>query len=142
MIGRFKVQKAVDGLEEAVSNDFPKWDGTAVDFNDLDLTQLSGAPKIWTKNRVLIHGEGGNNEVLKKILLEKDLSQALEGVSFTKVDPEPVSISHSEIIFTHAVKVDDWILQWNGKDLKPILKMKTAFSGYSTRMHTRFVFHL
>jgi len=113
-IGRTHVLRLIDKLGSIKSNAFPALDGTAVDFNDLDLTRLPGAVKIWTKNRVLIHGRRGDSVLLKKVLLVDDITQALEGAAYQDVDPEPVAISGGEINFEYAVKIGDWRLQWNG----------------------------
>jgi len=130
-MGKFKVMQASEEILNVKSNAFPMLDGSSVEFKDLNIVKLPGKLKIWTKNRVLLSGQGGDNNVLKKILFEKDLSKALDGVNFTTVDPEPVRISHDEIIFSHAVKIDNWTLQWNGEDVKPIIKKKQSLSGYN-----------
>lgn len=116
-IGRFKVLALAEELNGPTFGGFPKWDGTQVSFEDLDLAGLPGDPKIWTKNRVLIHGQGGNAEVLKRILLEEDLSMALRDVDYLKVEPQPVAISQGKIDFEYAVEIGNWRLQWNGTPL-------------------------
>src|SRR3989339_1368351 len=73
-IGRFEVMKASEQIININSNAFPKPDGSNVSFKDLDIVNLPGNIKIWTKNRVLLPGKGGDNTVLKKLLLDKDLS--------------------------------------------------------------------
>ena len=129
-IGRFEVMKASEEIININSNAFPKPDGADVSFKDLDIVNLPGQLTIWTKNRVLLPGKGGDNTVLKKLLLDKDLSMALDGVNFTKIKPEPVLISRDEIIFSHAIKIDDWTLQWNGDDVRPVIKKNKSLSGY------------
>jgi cytochrome c biogenesis protein CcdA len=128
-IGRVQVQKLAEELNTVGANAFPARDGTSVNFMDLDLTQLPGAPKIWTKNRVLIH-EGGNgrNEELKQVLLAEHISKVLSKITYQKIDPSPVSVSHGQIDFEHAVRIDGWRLQWNGD-----APSFTAFSNVSER---------
>ncbi|MFP4473222.1 MAG: hypothetical protein ACLFPX_05040 [Candidatus Omnitrophota bacterium] len=116
-IGRFKVLKAAGRLTRMTENRFPGPDGTPVSFDELDLTAMPGAVKIWTKNRVLVHGRGGDNKVLKRVLLAENLSHALRDADYAEVAPEPVQISHSEIQFDHAVKIGGWRLQWTGEPL-------------------------
>jgi len=116
-IGRFDVLKAAEALKDLGSSDFPRWDGTIVPFKDLDLSELPGEVKIWTKNRVLVSGAGVEDEVLKKILLAEDLSQAVKDLDVTEVEPEPIDISHDTIEFQYAVKIGGWLLQWNGEPL-------------------------
>ncbi len=116
-LGRYQVLAAAKTIKDLEPNAFPKWDGSAVPLAELDLTRLPGAPKIWTKDRVLIHGEGGDDKLLKRILLEDDLSKILQDVRFEKVEPEPVVISRAQLDFEYAVKIGHWRLQWNGEPL-------------------------
>ena len=116
-LGRVNVQKGIELLDQSVPLGFPNGDGTMISFADLDLTRLPGSVKIWTKNRVLISGEGGNNNVIKRLLLEDDLPEIVRDVKFERVDPEPVLISHSQVDFDHAVRIGNWRLQWNGEPL-------------------------
>ena len=116
-IGRFDVLKATEKLLEIFSNDFPLPNGAMLRFDELNIATLPGKINIWTKNRILISGENGDNEILKRVIVEDDLSRALQGVYFEEIDPQPVPVSRAEINFEHAVKVGDWILQWNGKPL-------------------------
>jgi hypothetical protein len=120
-IGRFNVLKAIEEILSINSNDFPKEDGTSVSFNELDITKLPGHVNIWTKNRVFIKGENGDDKTLKKLIMAEDISEALQDVNFTKVKPISFEISQDKIIFQHAVMVGGWRLQWNGSPavLKP-----------------------
>lgn len=124
VIGRFKVLALAEKLAGMTASGFPRHDGEMVDFDDIDLAQLSGAPKIWTKNRVLIHGEGGNDAVLRRLVLEPDISTALKGVDYHDIEPKPVAISNSAIDFEYAVKVGNWRLQWNGSPI--VMEAKEA----------------
>ncbi|MEW5894411.1 MAG: hypothetical protein AB1650_01450 [Candidatus Omnitrophota bacterium] len=137
-IGRFKVMDAIRDLKEIRSNDFPGWDGVSVDFDELDLTRLPGAPNIWTKNRVLIHGKGGDNSLLKKILLSHDLPGVLNEIEYTSVKPEPVAISRGEINFTYAVKIGSWRLQWNG-EAPAVEQKKTAEKSITLLIAALFI---
>jgi len=133
-IGKFNVLKFAEEIEEMPVNAFPKSDGTLVSFAELDLSKLPGLVKIWTKDRVLFSGRGGDSRVLKKILLEKNLSQALRNVKFETVDPEPVEISRDKIQFAHAVKIGDWRLQWNGAPLVLEKGKRTSMEGSMSLM--------
>ena len=129
-MGRFNVMRASEEIIHIDSNAFPGPDGSAVSFQELDVVNLPGDVKIWTKNRVLLSGRGGDNAILKKLLLADDLSLALDSLNFSEIAPKPVSISHDEIMFSHAVMIDGWRLQWNGAGVKPVIKKKTSVSGY------------
>ena len=112
-LGRFQVLDSGEIIKNLNENLCPLPDGSSVDFKDLDIANLPGKVKIWTKNRVLISGNAGNNEILKKIITENDLESVLEEIEFTEIEPEPVSISNGFIEFKKAVKIGEWTLQWN-----------------------------
>jgi len=114
-LGRFSVLDSKKTIESLNSNNCPLPNGSSIDFEDLNLTNLQGKIKIWTKNRILISGSGGNNKLLKDILIAENISSFLEEINFEKIEPEPISISGSQIEFSNAVKIGNWILEWNGK---------------------------
>ncbi len=116
--GKFQVTNSEKIVKALKYNKFPLADGSSVDFKDLDITDLEGKIKIWTKNRILISGKKGDNNILKKILTEKDLSYALNGVKFEKTEPIAIQISKHKKIFNQAIKIGNWILQWNGEPIE------------------------
>ncbi len=113
-LGRFQVLDSKEIIGNLDSNNFPMPDGTSVNFENLDLTNLPGKIKIWTKDRVLISGEKGDNELLKDILRAENISSFLKDFDFEEIAPESVQISDGQIEFSKAVKIDDWILEWGG----------------------------
>ncbi len=114
-LGRFQVLDSEEIIKNLESNNFPLPDGSSVNFKDLYLTSLEGKVKIWTKNRVLISGDGGDNELLKKVLMVEDISSFLENIDVKEIEPEPVFISDGQVKFSHAVKLGNWVLEWNEK---------------------------
>jgi len=114
-LGRFPVLDSKEIIKILDSNNYPLPDGSSFNFDDLDLTSLKGKVKIWTKNRVLISGSEGNNELLKKLLITEDILSVLKNIEFEEIEPKPVSISDGQIEFSNAVKINDWILEWNGE---------------------------
>ena len=114
-LGRFQVLDSKEIIRSLDSNSYSLPDGSSVDFKDLDLTSLQGKVKIWTKNRILISGIGGNNDLLKKLLTVENISSFLEDVEFEWIEPEPIPISDAQIEFTNAIKIGNWILEWNGE---------------------------
>jgi len=114
-LGRFEVLDANETIEILNSNNFPMSDGSSVDFEELGITELQGKIKIWTKNRVLISGNDGDNELLKNVLTAKNISSFLEDVDYEEIEPESILISDGQIEFSHAVQIGDWVLQWNGE---------------------------
>ena len=97
-------------------NKLPLAGGSSHDFNAVDITTLGGRPKIWRDGKVLIcKGEKGNSDLLKELLLSDDLPAVLERTEFEKVGPEPVLFSQGRVEFENAIKIDDWIFQWDRK---------------------------
>ena len=125
-VGRIQVINSLNKISSFKSNSFPMQNGESRTFTTLDLTLLPGKLNIFTKNRVLMNGEGGNNNSLKKILFYKDLSKALYNIKYTKVEPIPVEISMAKLEFEHAIMIGNWRLQWNGD--KVMLKSNSDWS--------------
>ncbi len=114
-LGRFQVLDSKEIIENLNSNACPMPNGTSISFENLNLTSLPGKIKIWTKNRVLISEVGGNSELLKEALITENLSSFLENIEFEEIEPEDIQISNGKIEFSNAIKLGDWILQWNGE---------------------------
>mgnify|MGYP000977377500 CR=1 FL=1 len=113
-VGRIKVADLLSGFDKIVSNACPMSDGTVKDLQTLDLTTLSGKINIWTKNRVLSTDRaGGDNRILKELLLETNIWKVLKGIPYEKIEPVPVEISQNVITFQYAVRIGSWTLQWN-----------------------------
>ena len=121
----FNKQESMSGDKEILDcvvgkdfdfNKFPLPDGSGEDFSDLDISALGGRPKIWRDGRILIcKGEQGNSDLLKELLLADNLWFVLEKIEFEEIEPEPVLLSGGEVEFENAVRIDDWIFQWDRK---------------------------
>ncbi|HQO59094.1 MAG TPA: hypothetical protein PLT76_10320 [Candidatus Omnitrophota bacterium] len=119
-VGRIEVLKAVKQLTDtrAVSPcALP--DGSSKAFEELDVGQLPGRVNIWTQNRLLISENTSReaNPSLRRIVKMQDISRALEGSRFETAAPKPFEISQGKVDFEYAVKIADWVLQWNGDPL-------------------------
>jgi len=115
-MGKFKVLKLAQSIENLKSNPCPLSNGESVAFSKLDIAALPGKVNIWTKNRVLMTEEAdGDSEVLRRILTESDVRRALRGIPYKEIEPFPVPISQNEIVFENAVQLGSWTLQWNGQ---------------------------
>ena len=89
-----------------------------VDFDDIDFNSIVGLPKIWHGNRVLIRtGVKGDSEVLKKLLEEEDIKEFLKSIKFENIEPSKIPLSGGYVEFENAIKVKDWIFQWDGDSL-------------------------
>ncbi len=92
--------------------------GSKVSFKDLNISTLPLKPKIWKSNRVLIRdSKAYTSDVVLKVLLQGDMESMLYALG--SCDFEPVSpyvpISHGKIEFEHAVRINGWIFEWNGR---------------------------
>ncbi len=118
-LGRLNVPKAGDWIATISQNPCPMADGSSIAFENIDISSFPGKINIWTKNRVLLSNGGDtsnkdNKEILKELILAKDVTEVLKKVKHRVVDPIPVEISLAEINFDHAAIVGGWRLQWNG----------------------------
>ena len=108
-------------IDSSKSNNCPLIDGSSIDFDNLDITSLPGFPKIWHQEKILIKtGSRGDNELLKELLFNDNLNEILEGMEFEEIQSLRISLSGKYVGFENAIKVGDWIFQWNGKGLGEI----------------------
>ncbi len=106
-------------IEKKGTNKFPSANGELISFEDLKFSSLPGKPTIWTKQRVLISSSGNVDDRLLKNLLTDDLSELLKDINFEITKPKKVPLSGKKISFENAIKINDWLFQWNGQ---PFLK--------------------
>jgi hypothetical protein len=101
----------MDGLEK----DPPARPSGSVDLASLDPATLKGKPRIWRGDRILIRtGPGGNGPVLRSLLSDGNPADILEGVSWSRTPPIPVTHPGVEAAFQQAVQLNGWLFQWNG----------------------------
>jgi len=116
--GDYPILNNLDIITKAERNSCPLINGSSVNFENLDLIDLPGKPKIWMNDRILIKvNEGGNNELLRNLLTAYNISSVLEGVNYKIVDPQPVPLSGKNIYFENAIELNGWIFQWNGEKI-------------------------
>lgn len=90
------------------------------DFSSIDLNSLPGKPNIWMGDRILIKKEvnsTASSDLLKELLYARNLSAAVEAKGLQHIEPCNVPISGGEVVFTHAVEVDGWLLEWDGSTI-------------------------
>ena len=112
-VGRLDVPSGEEDIKNMKSNPCLLLDGS-VPFNELNLSELLGKPKIWANKRILIYS--GNDEwifqwdgskvsekivgnkiadegLLKRLLFSDDIPTILDGIKFEIVEPERVEFS-------------------------------------------------
>jgi len=106
-------------IESMKGNPCPLIDGSSIPFESLDITSLPGKPKIWKGERVItLVGEKNLNDIMVKGLLENNLSEVFANTEFETIEPEDVALSGKSLKFDNAVKIDGWVIQWNGNPLE------------------------
>jgi hypothetical protein len=108
------LQGAVAAINTTGASGCPLPDGSAVSFGNLSLAGLPQKPKIWTRDRILIPGQGAD-ESLKSLLTEENLTELLLEGDFTFDDDRSVALSGSGIKFDHAVVTGSTSFKWNGE---------------------------
>ncbi len=109
-------------LEETIKTQDKKCplpDGSLKNFSDLDLSKLPQYPKIWKGNRVLIKEEGGASaDLLRKLMESKNFSEFIESRDYVTINDKSVDLSGSKVEFENAVKLEGWVIKWNGEDVE------------------------
>jgi len=119
IVGDGSILSKTKPIIEKGSNKYPLIDGSSTNFENLDLTLLPAFPKIWYQEKILIKaGSGGNNQLVKDLLAKDDLSEILKDVEFEKIEPFKIPLSGKYVEFDNAIKIDNWIFQWNGEELE------------------------
>ena len=83
----------------------------SVEFNELDLNELKGRPKIWFGDKVLIKTDDGfvDSEKAKEALATEDL----ESMGLEKTEPIEVHFSGKILEYSEARKIgENWIIQY------------------------------
>lgn len=111
------IENFENAFQSSIGNHCPLSDGGSESFGEIDINSIPGEPKIWKGEKILIHSGGIVDSGILKDLLMKEPAEALEGVDYREIDPNPVPLSGKNVEFGNAVSVRGWILQWNGEPL-------------------------
>lgn len=109
------LQSCGAGLEERFEFECPLIE-TSQEFKELDLTKMNGRPKIWSKYGVLLSygNKSGNSELLKGLILGSKPAELFEDAEYEVVEPIDVPLSGGSVKFDNAVRIGEWVFQWNG----------------------------
>ncbi len=97
--------------------------GDSITYQDLNLNSLSRYPIIYSKDRAAVRysittlSEEENIQI-KNFIFESDLNKAIEGLSGKDTKPELITTPSGNLKFENALKVNGWLLQWNGESLE------------------------
>lgn len=106
-------------IEQASANEISLVDGSVVTFTDLPLSSLERYPSIYSKDRVAIRKSLSNlseseEKMIKDFIYSDTIEKALESLEGQESKTEVVSTPGGTLIYDNALKIDGWLLQWNG----------------------------
>ncbi|MGA2935253.1 MAG: hypothetical protein ABSD81_08885 [Methanomicrobiales archaeon] len=102
-------------------------------LESLDIAQLTGYPRVWQGERVLIReGPGGDTSTLRDLLRGVDHGTVLAGKTYELLGPLTVSHTGIEIRFERSLRVDGWVFGWNGGPLANVTPGSTVTPAPTT----------
>lgn len=106
-------------IEQAKPNTVYLSDGSSVSFENFDLNSLNRYPIIYSKDRVVVRKSitrltEQENEQIKNFIFQPTIESALQGLEGKSIKPELLSTPGENLVYEHAIKINGWILQWNG----------------------------
>ncbi len=109
-------------IEEKQTNPLACVNGLMSCFCDTNINDLVGFPKIWKQGKILIKDKISNelslsktesDQLFKRLLETDNIEKNLSGVEYEKIVPLKVALSGRTVEFNKALKIGDWIFQWN-----------------------------
>lgn len=90
-----------------------------VTWDDLNINDFEGKPKIFTQNRVAVKNGTADitseeNKLVKDFLLTSSLDDYVKTLTGTKIDNLTVEYSGGDEVYTHGVNIGSWSLYWRG----------------------------
>lgn len=106
-------------INEAVGDTIPLPNGRTISFDDFSFNDLKRYPKIYAKDRVAIRDTlttltKEQNTMIKNFIYAQSVPEALNGLEGKETKVVKVETSSGVIKYEQAVKINGWILQWNG----------------------------
>ena len=88
----------------------------AVTLDSLDIAGLTGYPRVWEGNRVLVReGDGGNTSTLRALLSGSDPAAVIPGGVYKDLGPQEIDHGDLTLAFGHSLLLDGWLFAWNGE---------------------------
>ncbi len=117
----------LDNLEEMITNSdtgtIPLSNGKTATFEDFSINSLQRYPKIYSKDRIAIRQSltqlsEEEDSMIKNFIYADSVGKALEGLDGRKTKVEKVETSAGVLKYENALKVNGWLLQWNGEKIE------------------------
>jgi len=109
-------------IEEKQTNPLACLNGLMSCFCETNINDLPGSPKIWQQGKILIKDKISNelllsktesDQLFKKLLKSDNVEKELDGIEYEKITPLKVALSGQKIEFNKALKIGNWVFQWN-----------------------------
>lgn len=117
-------------IEERKTNHLVCSDGLMSCFCETNINDLPNSPKIWQQGKILIKDKTSNelllsktksDELFKVLLKTNDVEKSLEGFNYEQITPMKVALSGQNVQFDKALKIGEWVFQWNETKEEEIL---------------------
>ena len=114
----------ISSLDEMVSssesNTIYLSNGSSVKFEELNLDDLGRYPTIYSKDRVAIRKSitslsDKENGQIKNFIFADSTQEATNCIDKKLINPIKIETSSGDLEYDNAVKINGWILQWNGE---------------------------
>lgn len=95
-------------------------DGSSILFSDLNLSDLGRYPNIYAKDRIAIRKDinilsDEENNQIKNFIYRDTIEEAIQNFDAKEIKPTTVSYPGGTLKYENAVKINGWVLQWNGQ---------------------------
>ena len=119
--GSWGVKKGIEAIREIPANKCPLPDGNVLALEQVDLHNLPGVLKIFTKGRVIISNPSADDEFaanprnscIRELIRAACVDCIIGYIEHEPAEPDVVYISGGELSFQRAAKIGQWKLQWN-----------------------------
>jgi cytochrome c biogenesis protein CcdA len=126
-VGDAPIIENIDSMiKKAVANEIPLADGRVISFEDFNLNSLVRYPTIYSKDRVAIRKSitqlnEEENEQIKTFVYSSSINDAVSSLKGSSTKAEIVKTPGGNFTYDRAVKLNGWLLQWNG-DAIPVVE--------------------
>ena len=120
----------IDNIDEMISNAQPDTiylsEGSFVKFENFNLNSLSRYPRIFSKDRIAVRYSittlsDDENKQIKNFIYASEIDNAIEGLNGKSTKPQTIQTPSGNLIYENAIKVNGWLLQWNGISIENIV---------------------
>lgn len=106
-------------INSAKNNEISLQTGKSTTWSELNLNDLKRYPRIYSKDRIAIREsitqlDSSQNELIKGYISNNLNTNTLDGKEIT---PQKVLTPGGTLNYENAIKVNGWILQWNGDSI-------------------------